>query len=333
MNEICFRRRIAAVAAAVCVALTALSPLTAVPVYATADTAVAENPASAGGYVVKAGDCLYGIARNELGDVRRWKEILTLNSDRIRDPQVLRVGQELLLPDGAAVSADVTDAFEEIVYAKADGKEADLGAAEAAAAKEEKEAASLAAGMIKQAQKDEPAVTALLQSLESDKVSLTGLEYRFKSEESTSRKIIKNAHDMEVSPAEAASTINDVLRYTMIIQEADYVKEVGNTVDALVSKGYTLYIFKNYWANDSVAYLGINSTFRTPGGTMFELQFHTPLSYDTKGNKAHKYYEIVRDEKSTEAQKEEALKRMDEIFAQVTVPAGARDISYEVPKR
>ncbi len=176
-------------------------------------------------------------------------------------------------------------------------------------------------------------MTALLQSLESDKVSLTGLEYRFKSEESTSRKIIKNAHDMEVSPTEAASTINDVLRYTMIIQEADYVKEVGNTVDALVSKGYTLYIFKNYWANDSVAYLGINSTFRTPGGTMFELQFHTPLSYDTKGNKAHKYYEIVRDEKSTEAQKEEALKKLDEFFAQVTVPAGARDISFEVPKR
>ena len=45
MKGVNMKRRIAAVAAAVCVALTALSPLTALPVYATADTAVAENPA------------------------------------------------------------------------------------------------------------------------------------------------------------------------------------------------------------------------------------------------------------------------------------------------
>jgi LysM repeat protein len=54
-------------------------------------------------YTVKAGDGLYSIAGDLLGDFTRWREIATLN--HITNPDRLTVGQVLLIPprDGAAV--------------------------------------------------------------------------------------------------------------------------------------------------------------------------------------------------------------------------------------
>ncbi len=49
-------------------------------------------------YVVKKGDTLGEIALRELGTSKRWKEILELNKDRIKDPKKIRVGQKILLP-------------------------------------------------------------------------------------------------------------------------------------------------------------------------------------------------------------------------------------------
>ena len=47
------------------------------------------------GYIVKAGDTLERIARRELGDGRRWREIQALNGGL--DPRRLRVGARLLI--------------------------------------------------------------------------------------------------------------------------------------------------------------------------------------------------------------------------------------------
>ncbi len=49
-------------------------------------------------YVVKAGDSLSAIARAVLGDVNRWKEIWEANKQAVPDPNVINVGQELLIP-------------------------------------------------------------------------------------------------------------------------------------------------------------------------------------------------------------------------------------------
>lgn len=48
-------------------------------------------------YVVQAGDSLSKIAKEQLGDARRYPEIQKLN--KIDNPNLIRVGQELLLPD------------------------------------------------------------------------------------------------------------------------------------------------------------------------------------------------------------------------------------------
>jgi LysM repeat protein len=46
-------------------------------------------------YVVKAGDSLSAIASKFYGDANRWKEIWEANKDKLPDPNVITVGQEL----------------------------------------------------------------------------------------------------------------------------------------------------------------------------------------------------------------------------------------------
>lgn len=56
--------------------------------------------ASAAGrtHVVKKGESLWKIAKLELGDGNRWKEIYEVNRDKLKTPEALRDGMELKLP-------------------------------------------------------------------------------------------------------------------------------------------------------------------------------------------------------------------------------------------
>jgi hypothetical protein len=49
-------------------------------------------------YVIKKGDTLWEIAKNELGSGHRWTYIYELNKDRIKNPNRLKSGQRIILP-------------------------------------------------------------------------------------------------------------------------------------------------------------------------------------------------------------------------------------------
>ena len=57
-------------------------------------------PTFASEYVVKAGDNLSKIARELLGSASKWREIYNANKDKIKDPNLIYVGQTLTIPDG-----------------------------------------------------------------------------------------------------------------------------------------------------------------------------------------------------------------------------------------
>jgi ABC-type amino acid transport substrate-binding protein len=59
---------------------------------------VAKVEAGQSVYKVRPGDTLSGIARDRLGNMRRWPEIWETNRNRIADPNLIDVGWELLLP-------------------------------------------------------------------------------------------------------------------------------------------------------------------------------------------------------------------------------------------
>lgn len=68
----------------------------------TTATKSGEKPSATGGktYTVKAGDSFYSIAKSQLGNASRWKELLALNTATVKgDPTALQPGQRLVLPE------------------------------------------------------------------------------------------------------------------------------------------------------------------------------------------------------------------------------------------
>ena len=59
---------------------------------------IAPAPTAAPVYEVVKGDCLWSIAREQLGSGSRWEEIYQLNQDVIADPARIFPGQQLRLP-------------------------------------------------------------------------------------------------------------------------------------------------------------------------------------------------------------------------------------------
>jgi LysM repeat protein len=55
---------------------------------------------------VKAGDSLSAIAKRELGDASRWREIYNLNKDQIKDPNLIFPGQTFKMPADAGIPAN-----------------------------------------------------------------------------------------------------------------------------------------------------------------------------------------------------------------------------------
>lgn len=49
-------------------------------------------------YIVKKGDTLSSIAKNELGRATRWKYLYEINKERIKDPNKFKVGTKIIIP-------------------------------------------------------------------------------------------------------------------------------------------------------------------------------------------------------------------------------------------
>jgi hypothetical protein len=77
--------------------------LTPRPQESTADAAKPEPEAPVRTYVVRAMDSLTWIAKRELGDGGRWREIWLANRDRLPSPNLLYPGMVLKLPEAAPV--------------------------------------------------------------------------------------------------------------------------------------------------------------------------------------------------------------------------------------
>ncbi len=58
----------------------------------------AEVKVSTKEYTVRKGDTLWKIAEEQLGSGHRWKYLYEMNKDRIKNPNKLRAGQELVIP-------------------------------------------------------------------------------------------------------------------------------------------------------------------------------------------------------------------------------------------
>ena len=200
------------------------------------------------------------------------------------------------------------------------------------------QAKSFANEVYETAAKREPEITEIMKSLEGDTVHLAGLEHKLKGKESLERKIITDAFGKLTLPASnsdiykylktASDEISDSVRYTLVIDEAEYVDKIKECLSSLEQQGYTINKFKNFWGDKK--YQGINVQVVTPDGLKFELQFHTEQSLKAK-EKSHFYYDIARNATNplvTEEimSKANQVQAMDQVL--VKIPEGVLDYKY-----
>jgi hypothetical protein len=143
-----------------------------------------------------------------------------------------------------------------------------------------------------------------------------GLEYRLKTKESLARKL-------ETTNPE---NINDSLRYTITYPSENIGAGANKVMKQLEDAGYTKVKVKNTFKPGS-PYKGINTTFKTPDGQPFELQFHTPESFNTKQNLTHGMYEELRLLPGDSPKAEKLLEQIRTVSDNnVPVPDGIQEI-------
>jgi hypothetical protein len=125
-------------------------------------------------------------------------------------------------------------------------------------------------------------------------------------------------------PAELASSVHDSIRYTFLFEPSHYTRGVTDACQRLADEGYQLVESRPSWDKDE--YKGVNSQWRDLAtGLSFEVQWHTPESWDAK-QKTHAAYEKINDRTTPIAEVERLRAYQREVSAMVAVPPGALQI-------
>lgn len=154
----------------------------------------------------------------------------------------------------------------------------------------------------------------LQQAAAAQGMKMEGLEYRLKTEESLARKLGDTPPDQ----------IRDALRYTMVSDSQNMAANVSSTLGDLESKGYKVLKVKNTF-KDGASYKGVNTQILSPDGQPFELQFHTPESFNVKQNLTHGIYEEYRLLPADSPRAAELQKQLTEISNTIPNPPGLAD--------
>ena len=127
--------------------------------------------------------------------------------------------------------------------------------------------------------------------------TLVGFKHRIKGLESLKRKIIADSRELisESKYRDAAMSLGDGVRYTIVLDDLEYVEKADLFLHELENLGYKIVDFKNNWGKPF--YQGFNIRISCPLDIgVFELQFHTPYGHQIKEGSTRDLYQVVRDE-------------------------------------
>ena len=174
----------------------------------------------------------------------------------------------------------------------------------------------------------EETITAVMHEIEEQSAGqLIGIEFRLKELPSIQRKLIfETSQSTSKTIQEVMNTrMTDTLRYTILYPTNTYVNQAAKLVDMLCqAKKYQSFELRNYWETGH-AYDGLNCSFLTDdheaGGVLFEVQVHTPESFDVRQYKSHALYELWRGLDHPQ-QKYLVFTQMVDLFDSVPRPPG-----------
>lgn len=189
-------------------------------------------------------------------------------------------------------------------------------------------ARELASGIASKARQAERSATKLI----SDVVTASGgqmvdLKYRLKTVKSMTRKIANKAVEKGLPLEKMAGRISDALRYTGVVDAAQYASTVRKARATLEQKGYKVVELETHWPRGD-AYNGVHMIALHPNGTKIEVQFHTPESHAAKVQN-HKDYEKMRVSKDPK-ERMRLNKKMTDVADRAPVPKGALGLGKKV---
>lgn len=189
-------------------------------------------------------------------------------------------------------------------------------------------AGMVAQDLIEEKSKIEPKITEIMKDVADVSGGfLTELEYRLKKSDSLKDKILRNVKKKKNSIEETSANIYDILRYTMIYDEEEFTENYFKAEEYFKEKGYSIVRIKNAFTDESV-YKGLNILVRDEkAGDIFELQFHTQISFDIK-QRMHPIYEQMRMSDNA-VEKASLLAEMAKLSKKVRLP---KDIIFIVNK-
>lgn len=184
--------------------------------------------------------------------------------------------------------------------------------------------------IMEEAMEYEESITEFMHSFEQfGEIYLIELHNRFKKKWRIEEKIQEKIVD-GVPLNKTKNYIKDSLRYTFIVDDSVYTEKVEELIRSIEEK-YSLYTFKNSWSN--FYYKGVNCSFMLDNGFIFEVQFHTPMSYTVKEGKLRDVYNIIRNPNVDPLMVDisNAIRLYYQTF--VKIPKGAIDFQYESKKQ
>jgi hypothetical protein len=129
----------------------------------------------------------------------------------------------------------------------------------------------------------------------------------------------------DVTSNDHVARIHDGIRYTFIFEDQFYSAGVRAAENCLAGHGYKLVGRKPSWLGKE--YRGINTQWRDPAsGQLFEVQFHTPASWDAK-QRTHDSYEKVQNPATPAEERGRLRDYQREIASSVTIPPGALEFA------
>ena len=194
---------------------------------------------------------------------------------------------------------------------------------------EARECRDIADNLYFMASKKEPGITdAVSKAVTNSGANLYGLEHRLKQPTSIAAKIGSDAKEKGIAFEDAASQINDSIRYTAVSDNKNFTKSYTAIKKTLEDAGYSERKCKNYFTkfrDGEASHKAVQSVFATPEGYMFELQFQTAKSQAAKDLKVPLYNEARR-KTTTEARKKQLVRSMVDLGNAIDDPEDVFDI-------
>jgi hypothetical protein len=161
---------------------------------------------------------------------------------------------------------------------------------------------------------------------------LIGFEHRLKGADRIKEKVANQLRSTPgLSSTQALSVIPDAVRFTFQYNEGSYTADVRADIERLQDSGFRQVELRNTWTSEQ--YRGINGRWREPqSGQLFEVQFHTPASFEAK-QLTHEAYERLRNPATSDDERGELNAFQSLVCDKIRVPPGTDEIADYRPEQ